>query len=98
MVRLFKLVFQLFDISCALYAIVQMTWDPETNTSMYTEPQLTTPMVSPPLSPKLDPALLPPGTRMLRSAGNSGACLQCCFDGSDLQLLEGWCTLPKEWP
>ncbi|EFN57696.1 hypothetical protein CHLNCDRAFT_57228 [Chlorella variabilis] len=36
-----------------LYA--QMTWDPATNTSMYTEPQLTTPMVSPPLSPKLDP-------------------------------------------
>ncbi|KAL4445780.1 hypothetical protein ABPG77_008979 [Micractinium sp. CCAP 211/92] len=52
-----------------LYA--QMTWDPETNTSMHTEPQVTTPMVSPPLSPKLDPALLPPGMRTLRSAGNS---------------------------
>lgn len=49
-----------------------MTWDPETNTSMYTEPQLTTPMVSPPMSPKLDGAALPPGTRALRSAGNSG--------------------------
>lgn len=49
-----------------------MTWDPETNTSMYTEPQLTTPMVSPPMSPKLDSAALPPGTRALRSAGNSG--------------------------
>lgn len=51
-----------------------MTWDPETNTSMYTEPQLTTPMVSPPMSPKLDSAALPPGTRALRSAGNSGGC------------------------
>jgi hypothetical protein len=51
-----------------------MTWDPETNTSMYTEPQLTTPLVSPPMSPKLDASLMPPGTRpQLRSAGNSGA-------------------------
>lgn len=70
-----------------------MTWDPETNTSMYTEPQLTTPMVSPPLSPKLDPALLPPGMRMLRSAGNSGAPLGCCYDDAvpvgSLQLLGG---------
>ncbi len=41
---------------------------------MYTEPQLTTPMVSPPMSPKLDSAALPPGTRALRSAGNSGGC------------------------
>ena len=56
----------------------QMTWDPETNTSMatervgvVTEPQLATPLVSPPLSPKVD-APLPPGMRPLRSAGNSG--------------------------
>lgn len=31
-----------------------MTWDPDTHTSMYAEPQITTPLVSPPLSPKLE--------------------------------------------
>ncbi|KAI3438574.1 hypothetical protein D9Q98_001000 [Chlorella vulgaris] len=52
-----------------LYA--QMTWDPATSTSMHSEPQLTTPLVSPPLSPKLEPGVLPPGMRPLRSAGPS---------------------------
>ncbi|GAB4823839.1 hypothetical protein N2152v2_010885 [Parachlorella kessleri] len=36
-----------------LYA--QMTFDPDTHVSMYAEPQITTPFVSPPLSPKLEP-------------------------------------------
>jgi hypothetical protein len=65
----------------------QMTWDPSTNTSMYAEPQLTTPMVSPPLSPKLDGGALPAGARALRSAGPSGTArcqLAACLAESTL--------------
>ncbi len=37
----------------------QMTWDPSSNTSAYTEPQSTTPRASPPPSPKPGRALQP---------------------------------------
>lgn len=47
----------------------QMTWDPSNNTSMYTEPQSTTPRASPPPSPK-------PGRAL--QLDTPGGCTQHC--------------------